>query len=300
MENKPYCLTVGLSPAIQKTLLFKKFRQGEVNRSERYLTDASGKCINVCRVLTQGGVNAECLTIAGRENRAEFEDLCRRDSVKITIVETSGRVRICTTLIETDLSNYSEIVANEPELISFEEEELFKSAFLNKIRSRFKAVVISGSRLSGFSERIIPFMVEETKQRKILLFADYKGIDLKNSFISEEIRPDFININEEEFLDTFAQFSTLEKGLKEISQKYQTVFIISRGADSTTVADKGEIMEVPSKKIKALNPIGSGDSMIAGITQGILEGLSLIDAVEKGRDYGALNALNIHPGRIKS
>ena len=59
-------------------------------------------------------------------------------------------------------------------------------------------------------------------------------------------------------------------------------------------------MEVPSKKIKALNPIGSGDSMIAGIIQGILEGLSLIDAVEKGRDYGALNALNIHPGRIKS
>ncbi len=43
MDKRPDCLAVGLSPAIQKTLLFSDFQLGEVNRNESYVTDAAGK-----------------------------------------------------------------------------------------------------------------------------------------------------------------------------------------------------------------------------------------------------------------
>jgi hypothetical protein len=40
-------------------------------------------------------------------------------------------------------------------------------------------------------------MVSEAKERKVLVFADYRGEDLRNSFINGENRPDYIKINEE-------------------------------------------------------------------------------------------------------
>lgn len=298
MEKSFDTLTVGLSPAIQKTLLFNNFNINKVNRSICYYTDAAGKCINSCRVLIQGGLNASCLTIAGKENRAEFESLCNRDSIDITAIETSGRVRTCTTIVDTEHADCTEIVVDEPEPVSATEEELFRDAFMERISTSLRAVVLSGSRLKGFSEEIIPFMVKEIKSRNLLLFADYKGIDLERSFISDETRPDYVKINEEEFYDSFGSFSDIKSGLAEMSLKYKNVFIISRGAETTLAADNGKIFEIESKRIKAINPTGSGDSMIAGITQGIMEGLTVKQAVEKGRDYGARNALSIHPGWI--
>jgi tagatose 6-phosphate kinase len=57
-------------------------------------------------------------------------------------------------------------------------------------------------------------------------------------------------------------------------------------------------VEVESSEIEALNPIGCGDFMMAGMAQGILQGLTIKEAVKKGHDYATLNALSIHPGWI--
>ncbi|MBI9099091.1 MAG: hypothetical protein JEY91_11470 [Spirochaetaceae bacterium] len=300
MEKTSDCLAVGLSPAIQRTLIFNEFREGEVNRSERYYTDASGKCINVCRVLTQGGMDAFCLTIAGRENREEFESLCRGDSLEFSTVETSGRVRICTTIVDLKTQNCTELVVNEPEAVNSREEQAFSRAFEERLKKGYRAVIISGSKFEGFSHKIIPYMVKKAKEQPCLVLADYRGEDLKNSFISDTIRPDIIKINKEEFFQTFPAYEDLESGIIEVSSQFNCAFIISRGSESTIGADKGKIFHVDSKIIQAVNPIGCGDAMTAGITQGLLEGLPLKEAVEKGRDYATRNALSIHPGWIRA
>lgn len=299
MKGKLDCLVVGLSPAIQKTLVFKTFETGEVNRSEKYYIDSSGKCINVCRVLSQGGMSSSCLTIAGVENRAYFEDLCHKDSLDVTTIKTPGRVRVCTTIVDKTKPGFvTELVVNEPELITSKEEHSVKSSFLEKIDNNYSCLIISGSKIEGFSDSIVPFMVKTAKDRGMKVFADFRGKDLKNSFNSETDRPDYIKINKDEFFETFEGYSTLKEGLKDISHKYQCTFIITRGADSTLAANEGEIFQVESTQIQALNPIGCGDSMTAGLAQGILEGLPLKESINKGRDYATLNALSIHPGWI--
>lgn len=291
-------LTVGLSSAIQKTVVFDTFYEGEVNRSEQYFTDAAGKAVNVCRVLTQAGEEASCLTIAGVENYSEFEDLCARDFLDVTAVKTPGRTRTCTTLLNMENSSCTELVVNEPEEISSEDEEEFKRIFLGKLDENCNCLIISGSRSRGFSEKIIPFMVRSAKERNLVLIADYRGDDLKRSFISGTIRPDFIKINEQEFFQTFPGYSDISGGLVKVSEKYNCSFVISRGALSTLVSEKGRLYEVESRLIDAVNPIGCGDSMTAGMAKGIAQGLDLRGAVELGRDYATRNALSIHPGWI--
>jgi len=292
-------MALGLSPAIQKTVLFNQFMTGEVNRASRYFTDPAGKCVNVGKVLIQGGVEALCLTIAGRENRLEFEGLCRNEGLPLICVETEGRVRTCTTILDSSTGLSTELVVNEPEQISPGEEKLFRRQFLETLNRVAHGVVISGSRLPGFSDEIIPFMVRQIKERYLTLYADYRGQDLLNSFISTSIRPDYVKINEAEFLETFAEENLIE-GLKRQSLKYGTSFVISRGPESTLAAEAGRIIEIPSIQVPAVNPIGCGDSMTAGLAQGILEGDDLEHAVIRGRDYAALNVQSIHPGMIKS
>lgn len=299
MSQNMKFLAVGLSPAIQKTVLFTQFTQGNVNRSIAYHTHSAGKCVNVCRVLTQAGSQASCYTVAGKENRSEFESLCQRDGLDIDTIETGGRVRVCTTILETERENYTEMVVNEPEQISSSEEERFYKGFLKKLDQGYGAVILSGSRLPGFSHELIPNMVREIKSRNLTFFADYKGIDLLASFISSEVRPDYIKINEEEFTSTFGDDKPSEITLKEISSQFDNCFIISRGPESTWVADRGNFWQLSGKRVKAVNPIGSGDSMTAGIAQAVMEGLPLRDAVMRGCNYGTLNAQSLYPGWIR-
>lgn len=297
-KSQPRYLAVGLSPAVQKTIAFESFREGEVNRSLYYKVNASGKCINVCRVLTQAGNISHCLTVAGRENKSWFEEQCRKDSLEVTTVETSGRVRTCTSLLDQEKDLCTELVVNEPEEVSEQEEKLFWENFLKLSEQDYDCLIISGSRIKGFSGEIIPKMVETFKKAGRIVVADFRGADLHNSFFSEQIRPDYIKINEEEFFQTFPGYDELESGLKTVSDKYHCAFVISRGARSTLAVEQGEFLEVESKMVKPVNPIGCGDSMTAGLAQGVMEGRSLKEAVELGRDYATRNVLSIYPGWI--
>ncbi|MDC7239591.1 MAG: PfkB family carbohydrate kinase [Spirochaetales bacterium] len=297
MKQNIDILAAGLSPALQKTVLFDSFREGEVNRALRYYTDASGKCVNVARVLLQGGVDTACLTPLGRDNRDEFTALGKRDGLPLYSVPTEGRVRTCTTIVDLNRKICSELVVNEPEEATATQETEYLGLFESLLERVSRAVVISGSRLPGFSENIIPEMVRKTKERGLLLFADYRTRDLKASYMSETIRPDYVKINEEEFLQTFDE-ADLTEGLIRQSRAYKSRFIISRGSESTLAADYGELFEVPSRMVEPLNAIGCGDAMTAGLAQGICEGLTLKDAVIRGRDYAAANVQSIHPGWI--
>ncbi|MDX9801314.1 MAG: PfkB family carbohydrate kinase [Spirochaetia bacterium] len=288
-------LTAGLSPAIQKIILLPALSKGKVNRASEYLIDAAGKSINVCRVLVQAGMEAEAVIPAGRESLGVFEKLCKKDNIFCTPCETSGRIRYCYTLIDTEEGSSTEIVVNEPENITRQEEESYKDLFIKKIKEDIRCVIVSGSRLSGFSSAVIPFMLEETKKRGILFIADYKGEDLKNSFINKEIRPDYIKINEEELIETFGRE---EADISTLSEKYSNTFVITSGEKSISFASSGKAGSLPSKKLKAVNPIGCGDAFTAGLAEGVIKKMSLAEAVEKGRDYAARNALSLHPGWI--
>lgn len=293
-------LTAGLSPAVQKIILLEHLEKGKVNRSTDYIIDAAGKSINTCRVLIQAGLKANALVPVGNESIDMFTKLCSKDSIPLIASETAGRIRTCYTLIDTKEKSSTEIVVNEPETVSAEEEKAFCRLFSENLEGT-GCLVVSGSRLKGFSDAVIPFMVEESSKRNISFLADYKGKDLKNSFISEKIRPDFVKINKTELLQTFGSGSAHEREIiKELSKKYNNTFIITSGEGSTLISQSGNLFEMESEKLEAINPIGCGDSFNAGIAEGIIKNFTLQQAAEKGRDYAAKNALSLHPGWIKN
>ena len=294
-------LFIGLSPGFQQTMIFDKFEVDEVNRCKKYYYDISGKCINCARVFSQLGGDALCLTQVGVEDKKEYLKLASESKLNLIPIWTDVKTRTCYTILDEDLDVMTELVVNEPDPVKPDIENKLLEEFL-RILPNVKAITISGSRLPGFSDKIIPKMVEAAKNMGKLVFADYRNEDLKKSFISKDIRPDYIKINMKEFQETFfkdeADFD-YEKRLKEISIEYNNSFILTQGAKKTVYADKGKFGSLVPETIKALNPIGCGDSFTSGLVMGILENKGLKEALILGNDTAKKNAQNIRPGFIK-
>lgn len=72
-----------------------------MNRANIARTDASGKGVNVARVLSQLGAHAVHLTHAGGPNRDWFLSLCAADGLSVEWADSGSEVRICTTVIDS-------------------------------------------------------------------------------------------------------------------------------------------------------------------------------------------------------
>src|SRR4030095_15131020 len=85
----------------------------------------------------------------------------------------------------------------------------------------------------------------------------------------------------------------------EISKRYGTNVLLSLGADGAVAAQAGEIFMVQNPPVDAISAVGSGDCTLAGLTYGILHGLSFEEAIACGVAAGAANTLMIGAGQFE-
>ncbi|MCG8572905.1 MAG: PfkB family carbohydrate kinase [Spirochaetes bacterium] len=300
---KKNILVVGLNAVIQKTIILPFFKEDAVIRANRYRVDAAGKATNVCRVLTQLGQNTACLTPVGIPNRQEFMDLAKSDNLTIIPVKNPVRIRNCYTLISQETGSATEVIVDEPELIEPQVETETLQIFTQALKES-DVLIITGSKAKGFSEKIIPEMVKHAKEKGIIVFADYRGADLKNSFYSKQIRPDYIKINQDELKLTFPEFfkdlnqNHLEKSLDSLVKEYGNTYIITNGDQDTIYSSPDESGRCIPKMVKAINHVGCGDTFLAGLVDGILKRQTLKVSIDTAGNLAAKNALSLRPGDI--
>ncbi len=278
MTENMRCLTVGLSPAIQRTTTLSL-------RGEEDVIRAGGKCLDVCRVLVREEMDTVCLTVAGRENWDTFRRLSLRDNLPLEVVPIKGKMPMFTTTVDGVSGKMTEVASEAGQEITPDEETYFIDVFAEIMMEEFCGMIITGNRLPGFSPGIIPHMVRAGKEKGLILFADYAGEDLRNSLISENLRPDYVKISEEEFLMTFGGQKPFKRTAKRLSRQYGNCFIITEEDGGTLIADRGRILWQSNRLSSGFLPYGWGDTLTAGLAQGILEGRSLKESVELGFDH---------------
>ena len=75
--------------------------------------------------------------------------------------------------------------------------------------------------------------------------------------------------------------------------------LITLGAKGAVFAAPAGQWRLISPKVTAVNPIGSGDSVAAGFTAGLVAGKSPLDCAKLGIACGAANALTPTPGVVR-
>ncbi|MFA6366389.1 MAG: PfkB family carbohydrate kinase [Candidatus Hydrogenedentales bacterium] len=298
-------LVVCLNPVIQKTLVFDRLELDQVNRAKTVRTDASGKGVNVARVLSQLGAEAVHLTHAGGPNRDWFLSLCAADGLSVEWADSGSEVRICTTMIDSGAKTATELVEEAEPVREGTEARLL--ALFDSLLPSFDVLVISGTKAAGYSDAVIPAMARRAAGRGLTTFLDIKGKDLVTSL---PFRPAAVKPNLSEFLATFparggagagadALRAHIHDYAKSWKERYGTDLIVTRGGSPIWFEEGGRAAEEPAQSIQAINPTGSGDAFTAGLAYVLSGGGSLREAIREGARLGALNATNLKPGSIR-
>jgi 1-phosphofructokinase family hexose kinase len=309
-------LTVCLNPTLQKTLRFPSIYPGTVNRTGVHRLDASGKGVNVTRVLTQLGKKAVHLTQLGGVLRPLFLSLCEQDKLFVQWVESESQIRFCYTLLSevdgavTELIEESEAVRDgtEERLLEKFDDILANTADLSW-------VIISGTKATGFSDAVIPAMTQRAKEKGLKVILDIKGKDLTESL---KYQPDIVKPNLFEFATDFApeliknnELIAIDNSAKEriksavldMARKHNCRIILTNGSRKIIAADTNEFFEIEVQPVKAVNSTGCGDAFTAGLAAALEplvpeEGASFREAISEGCKCGALNAALIKPGVV--
>jgi 1-phosphofructokinase/tagatose 6-phosphate kinase len=304
-------LTVCLNPTLQKTLRFPSIFPGTVNRTGVHRLDASGKGINVARVLTQLGKKAVHLTPLGGGLRPLFLSLCEQDGLSVQWVESESQIRFSYTLLTDTDGTVTELVEeSEPVHAGTEERLLEKFGELLARTPDLNWVIISGTKAAGFSDTVIPAMTQKAKEKGLKVILDIKGKDLTESLKYE---PDIVKPNLFEFAADFApelirnnELTTLDDTAKEriksavldMAQKNKCRVILTNGSRKIIAVDAGDFFEVDFQSVKAINSTGCGDAFTAGLASALEDGADFREAISEGCRCGALNAALVRPGVI--
>jgi len=298
----PQFMSICLNPVIQKTVVLSQLTENQVNRSNEYYTDASGKGVNVSRVLTQLGEQVVHLTQLGGRFRDYFLSLTDSDKLTIEWGESFSEIRSCYTLLNKAHKSSTEIVEEAQPVeagTGARIMELFKTLLPN-----FDALIISGTKAAGFSDRIFPEMVQLAKARSKIVVLDYRGRDLLNSL---RYRPDIIKPNFLEFVTTFfpgnaetetRMLNLVRDKMLELYQEFQIITILTRGSHEILYVDAGKVKSVYPPKITPVNTIGCGDAFTAGFTAHWIRDRELEPAIQHGMECARKNALLLRPGVV--
>jgi 1-phosphofructokinase family hexose kinase len=298
-------LVVCLNPTIQRTYLLDDWEEGEVNRCSEHYLDASGKGVNVSRVLRQLGAEVIHLTHAGGRFRDLFVELTEQEGIQLRVPDSFSEIRFCNTLVNTSKATTTEIVEEGPKIGKGVEESVM-GCFADSL-SECGTVILIGSKAEGYSDRIFPEMVRIAKGQGHRVVLDYRGQDLVNSL---EHRPDVIKPNFSEFAATFLEVEAEEQAdnqalLAPVKQKMQELWqdsgtrtVLTRGSREILCFSEAGFETYRPRALDPVNTIGCGDSMCAGMALALEEGQSLREAIGKGAECAALCALNKRPGSI--
>jgi tagatose 6-phosphate kinase len=274
-------LVVGLSPAWQRTLVFDEIIRGKVNRAKHVSEVASGKGVNVARVAAIFGAEVRLLTVAGGVRGRLLKAQLQQQRFGTRIMSVEAETRICQTLLGSGTA--TELVEEAGALHPGEVQEVLR-AFALEVR-KAKLVVLTGTVPKGCGDGFYAGLVDESRRRGVRVLIDAQKAQLLHAL---DRRPFLVKINRDELMAVThvrgAQWAVITDGAKAVH--------VTDGTSKRPL-----IVQPP--RVKAKNPIGSGDAMLAGIAVGLTQGKTVLEAVQLGVACGAANAMTIEPGFVR-
>jgi len=291
-------LSVCLHPVLQRTCELERLQENRVNRCLSLRIDASGKGVNVTRVLSQLGKEVVHLTPLGGAFKDFFLRLVEKDGLHLDWVDSESEIRICYTVISRSKHTATEIVEEAPP-VGPATDALIRGRFVQLLTCA-DTLILSGSKAAGFNQDIFPWMVQQAKAQGRNVILDVRGPDLLQSLPHQ---PDLIKPNFREFLATFfpgRQAVAEERWRRKMEelQEQGIGVILTQGPGPVFYTSAAGICRKEVGPLTAVNAIGSGDAFTAGLASVWCETRDLEAAVAKAVWCGQQNALQLKPGSL--
>ena len=290
-HSKPI-ICCGFTPCIQRILEYKKLRKGEVNRAVRVSTCIGGKGANTARMARQLGGHPVLVGFVGGANGVLLEQMLDAEEIGYRHVMVECETRICQTLVEAGNPETTELVEEMPSLSPDNWEHMMK--LLGSLDVSGAVVPICGKLPAGAPADAYAQLVEVCADRNGCVILDAPGEPMLRAL---KHKPFMVKINDAELFDAVAGSDVVASAGVLIQKGAQSV-LITRGGRSAFFVDGSNVLEIVPPKIKAVNPVGSGDAVTAGLATSIQAGMHVSDALIRAMACGAANALHLISGSL--
>jgi 1-phosphofructokinase family hexose kinase len=268
--KKTSVLCVTLNPCLDKTLTVPAWKPGDNVRGTAIREVVGGKGNNVARALKGLGQSARPATFLGGSTGSRCELLLKRDDgMEPLVIASSAETRTILTVRTDESADQSAFFDPDP-AISDNEADLMLEAIRLEIQSgHVQALTLSGSSPSVTTHRLYGDLIRLARESGISVLVDTYGMALKSL---DSAGPDLIQLNRKEVAGILGlQSDELSEPLifdwlKGWVEKGTRLAVLTQGPEDVLAVSIEGFWRVVPPKIQAVNPIGSGDCFLAGLT----------------------------------
>lgn len=275
--------TVTMNPSIDIAYTLDELRIDQVNRVKTVNKTAGGKGLNVARVLHLLADDVLATGLVGGQHGAYIKEQLDQSGIKHQFLPIKGETRDSIAILHG---------ANQTELL--ETTDIF---------------TISGSLPQGFSKSYYAELLVLTNKKGKRVLLDTSGQTLLEVLEGKE-KPFLIKPNLEELGELVHQTISSATSLDEIQSLLDhSLFeginwiVLSLGAKGAIAKVEGHFYQVTIPKIAVVNPVGSGDSTIAGLAHALSKSYTIEETLAFAMACGMANAQQektgwIDPGKV--
>ena len=290
-------ITITPNPAIDIAYFIDDFQIDNIHKVSRIFKTAGGKGLNVSKVLKILGSDLVATGFLGGNSGNYIKDQLDKREIKYNFTNTNGETRTAYTINDNKNSTTTEIREAGPIISDSENEKFFE--FLASTNDENKIYTCSGSLPNGLDKNFYDRLLETLKGNKVII--DTSGENLRHIVFDSKNKPFAIKPNIDEIRDLFGDEvdKMSDKEILSLDSFNQIpIVVVSLGKDGCIAKFGTKQYKCIVPVIEAINPVGSGDSSIAGLAYGIDNNLSNQEVLKYSMACGVLNALEEEIGYI--
>lgn len=281
--------TVTLNPAVDRELTVPQIAFDRVLRATAWQVDFGGKGFNVSRMLLALGEQSVALAFAGGRSGALLRDGLRDLGIGTEFLWVDGETRTNVSIVTEAHERY--IKVNEPgPTVGVEAQEALL-ARAGDLAREGDWWVLAGSLPPGVTPDFYARMIETVQKKgaKAILDTSSKALQAGCEAKPYLIKPNDVELGQLTGLPTGTTAETVRAADRLPTLGLERA-IVSMGKEGALAFDGDKSWLLSSPAIEERNPIGAGDSLVAGVVYALAQGHSLRKAARWGVACGAATA----------
>lgn len=281
--------TLTLNPAIDWELQIEHFERNAVSRAKQSRSDCGGKGFNVSRMLRNLKTDSVAMGFVGGINGQRLESGLEEQGVTTDFTWIQGETRTNVSIVAMDNAEHIKVNEPGPAVTANEVEALFHQ--VERVLAPGDWWVMGGSLPLGVDTNIYAQLIERIQQAGAHAILDSSGDALLQGCMAG---PTLVKPNLEEALQligiTGGGVDSMRASAGKILALGPENLVISLGEEGAMLVTSHGLEMIHTPEIVERNPIGAGDSLVAGVVWQLSQGGSYAEAIRYGVACGAATA----------
>jgi len=281
-QPMPQIVTVTLNPALDVSAATPSVVPDHKLRCSNLRQEPGGGGVNVARVAQRFGLSPQAILTSGGHTGAALLAILEHEPLKTMAIPVEGDTRQSFTVTEGSTAKHYRFVLPGPTITS---------ATLAEVRAKVESlptvtvVVVSGSVPDGLEPGAFAALISDLAQDGRKVIVDTSGMALAEALTTEAtlVKPSARELSGIVNEDLLMEGEILHHAQAVLRDSSVGALLVSIGAGGAFLVERHQPpTRFRAPTVRVQSTVGAGDSLVAGVATGIVQGQPLRDAVTLG------------------